>query len=474
MTAAGDREARRRLGSWFTPPGLVRTVVERTVTADFLGRRRRPLRVLDPACGDGRFLAEVAAVAAAHGVRCELTGVDIDPVAAAMAGERLPAAAIHCEDALGRRWDETYDVVVGNPPFLSPLAASTIVPDVRRSAGPYADVAAEFLALAGEVVDHDGGRVAFVLPQSILAARDAASVRHWYDERSVMVWSAFPGRDGFDAQVLTCVLAFELGRPAEHRDGGWSALVAAAHGIPVVPQLESDGTLGDRAVVNVNFRDEYYGMVPAVGDHLAGPPLVTSGLIDPGECAWGRRPVTFARCRYDAPRIDLTRLDPKMTAWAERRLVPKVLVANQTSIVEAVADPDGAWLPAVPVLGAYPCAPAGDDPVAAVWRLTAVLTSPVASALVWHRAAGTGLSGRTVRLGPALLAELPWPTGCLDDAVDALRSGDVRVCGELVDRAYGLSPSVAAPLHTWWAERLQRIERHRGRSGRSAGARPRQ
>ena len=38
----------------------------------------------------------------------------------------------------------------------------------------------------------------------------------------------------------------------------------------------------------------------------------------------------------------------------ERRLVPKVLVANQTRIVEAVCDPHGEWLPAVPVLGIYP------------------------------------------------------------------------------------------------------------------------
>ena len=225
-----------------------------------------------------------------------------------------------------------------------------------------------------------------------------------------------------------------------------------------------DGCLGDRARLNANFRDEYYGMIPAVGDHEDGPRLVTSGLVDPGRSWWGARPITFAKQRYERPRVDLGRLDGDMVRWAERRLVPKVLVANQTRVVEAVCDPHGDWLPGVPVLGVYPSGAHWDDAdrrrpdelAESAWEIAAVLTSPLASAWLWHRGAGTGLSADTIRLSPVTLAALPWPSGDLGAAVAALRSGDVRTCGAAVDAAYGVSDDGA--LFDWWSALLERIE----------------
>jgi hypothetical protein len=192
---------------------------------------------------------------------------------------------------------------------------------------------------------------------------------------------------------------------------------------------------------------------------------VTSGLIDPGRSNWGTRPVTFARRRLLAPRVDLDRLDPAMQQWARRRLVPKVLVANQTAIVEAVCDPRGEWLPGVPVIAVYPTGAHWDDRpatdraalTAATWEIAAVLTAPYASAWIRHRSAGTGLAAGTVRLSPTVLADLPWPTGRLDAAVASLQRGDLRSCAELVDDAYGVAP--AAGLGAWWSAHLDRIER---------------
>ncbi len=50
-----------------------------------------------------------------------------------------------------------------------------------------------------------------------------------------------------------------------------------------------------------------------------------------------------------------------------------------------------------------------------------------------------------------MLAELPWPTGPLDDAVDALRAGDVDRCAALVAQAYALDDPVLDELAGWWA-----------------------
>ena len=125
--------------------------------------------------------------------------------------------------------------------------------------------------------------------------------------------------------------------------------------------------------------------------------------------------------------------------------VPKVLVANQTRVIECLVDADGSMLPSVPVLTVRPRA--GADP----WDIAAVLTSPVVSACAWHAAAGTGLSATSVRLSPRLAAALPWPAGSTADAVEALRDGDVAACGRLVDAAFGADDDIR---WDWWRERL--------------------
>jgi len=51
--------ARKLLGAWYTPPELVDAVVD-NVLRGFRPPRGRAVRVLDPACGDGRFLFAVA------------------------------------------------------------------------------------------------------------------------------------------------------------------------------------------------------------------------------------------------------------------------------------------------------------------------------------------------------------------------------------------------------------------------------
>ncbi len=329
-----------------------------------------------------------------------------------------PDACLEQADALTMDWgSRRFDVVLGNPPFLSQMATATTRGGAsRHGGGPYADVAAEFLALAVRLARPDGGRVGLVLPQSVLASRDAAAVRGAVDRTATLRWSWWSHRRPFDAQVHVCALVWERhGDPVDADPAPtWSHVVTGALAVPPLPPLDAAGALGERARLTANFRDQYYGLVPAVEDGGEGPPLVTSGLLDPGRCEWGRRPVRFAGRRMTRPTVHLDRLAPAMRRWAAGLLVPKVLVANQTRVVEAAVDAEGAWLPGVPVITARPLP--GTDP----WAVAAVLTSPVASAWAWHRAAGTGLSARAVRLGPRWLGELPWPAGPLGDAVAAL------------------------------------------------------
>lgn len=395
-TGAGGDTRRKQLGAWYTPPELIEAVVRETV---FDGART----ALDPACGDGRFLRATRLPS--------LTGVDIDPnVADALAHDDV--ITFVQGDALRTTWgNQRFDIVIGNPPFLNQMSRlTTRGGSSRHGGGPYADAAAEFLSLAISLT-RPGGRVGLVLPQSLLSTRDAASIRAAVASTAALRWMWWSHTNMFEAKVRVWAGVWEVGveqgqvrrsfgrdfveQPPMPMPDAWPALitgtVALGHDGPV---------LGDIAQFTVDFRDEYYGLVGAVGDDLDGPPLITSGLIEPGRCLWGERPVRFAKQSYGAPRVALERLAPAVREWAATRLVPKILIANQTKTIEAVHDPNGEWLPGVPVIT---CTTADPE------RVLAVLNSDAANEWVRHHAAGSGLTAHALRLNPRLLASIPLP-----------------------------------------------------------------
>ena len=379
---------RKLLGAWYTPPDLVDAVVAE-VLRDFA-----PSTVLDPACGDGRFLEPFAEIA-------DCTGIDIDP----------RTSWTH-DDSLSRDWGaQQFDAVVGNPPFLNQLAASTSRGGRSKfGGGPYADSAAEFLALAVRLA-RPGGRVGLVLPLSMLSTRDVAAIRDDVSSRTALRWMWWSPTQMFEANVRVWAGVWEVGvsqgqvrrsfgpkfepRPDIAMPATWSGLIAdtgeVTHAGPV---------LGDIATFTADFRDQYYGLVGAVSDSGTGPPLITSGLIEPNDCWWGRRTVRFAKQRFDAPRVDVSSLSPALQRWAAQRLVTKILIANQTRRIEAVIDHEGAWLPSVPVIT---CTTDRLDDV------EAVLHSDAATDWVRYHAAGSGLSASSVRLTARLLASIPLP-----------------------------------------------------------------
>lgn len=452
MPASQREQTRKTLGAWYTPIDLINAVVAE-VLRDF-----SPKTVLDPACGDGRFLQPFATGGAA------VTGVDINAASgfrelghASPNATRLgPQSNVNSEsptstsfntgsnfihdsptatsfnsgsnfihdNALTRDWGSTqFDAVIGNPPFLNQLASSTSRGGRSTfGGGPYADAAAEFLALALRLT-RPGGRIGLVLPLSLLGTRDAAAIRTQLDSAARLRWMWWSPTRMFDANVRTWAGVWQVGDddrvacaapqrefdPLIRRAFGptfdiiqpipmpttWTGLIAEG---PAPADSPTGACLGDIATFTADFRDQYYGLVGAVGDHPTGPPLITSGLIEPGKVLWGDRAVTFARHRYIAPRVDLTMLSPALQTWATTRLVPKILIANQTKIIEAVFDQHGDWLPSVPVIT---CLTAQPD------RVLAVLQSDRANEWVRYHAAGTGLSATSVRLSARLLASIP-------------------------------------------------------------------
>ncbi len=93
----------------YTPEFMVRAIWSALARLGFKGGS-----VLEPGCGSGLFLAMMPETIA---VRSAITGIEMDPTTARIARLLAPEAWIRAEDFTRARLPETFDLVVGNPPF---------------------------------------------------------------------------------------------------------------------------------------------------------------------------------------------------------------------------------------------------------------------------------------------------------------------------------------------------------------------
>ncbi len=512
-------KARRRAGAFYTPPQLVDFMLSRTLALWMADSPDRLPRVLDPSCGTGRFLlAAGRQLVAAHcrstgasevqawqHIGPQLIGFDPDPLATAWLRGRITALAggsteaargIHTIDALhdDALPAHTADIIVGNPPFGTPLRRRTDAEILRRRAaailgspiGPYADLAAVFLTLASQSL-REGGHLALVQPLSVLAARDTQSIRDALLESFAPTFSWSTNAHIFDAQVHVCAVGFHACASApvlpvrrfgdlpaaEHEacqppQAGhpWSALAAPAFGVPDPPQFERAGTLGDIAHATADFRDQYYGLSPALGETPTPipsgvVPVVTTGGLDLARCEWGARPMRLHKQSWNRPGVTLAALDPAMQQWATSRLVPKILLPTQTRILEPVLDTEGRWLPSVPIISVTA------DPHM-LPHIAALLGCPLVSLLALHRHLGTARSPSAIKLAAQDVLALPMPcdsdswnraAGAFTEASHAsdqrARLAHIRESAALMHNAFGVGAESSARLIDWWLARVR-------------------
>jgi N-6 DNA Methylase len=471
LLATSDPAARRRLGAHHTPPHVARRLAS-------IALERVPAEgpIVDPSCGGGAFLLAAGDVLVQEGgadradlvAGGRLRGADLDPVAVATARAALeawagvppPADAVVIHDGLAEGWcaPASASAVVGNPPFLSPLTDGAPTGGIAA----YTDFSARFL-LAAVRLARPGARVVLIQPESVLAARDAAPVRDAVLRAGALegVWVAT--EPVFEAAVRVCAPVVRVGgdqpaavrrwRGADVRPVGavrvdvtslptWAPLRPTD--VPRSPRTK--GRVGDMATATAGFRDEFYALAAAADEAVAGdarPRLVTSGLVDPGRLRWGERRARIGGRTYDAPVVDLDALDRRVRAWVAARLVPKALVATQTRVLEAVADPDGRYVPVTPVIAVVP-----DDP-ARLHQLLAALVGPAATAWAVRHYGGTALASDAVKLSAGQVLDTPLPADpeAWDEATAAVAAGDVEAAAALLCRRH-------PRLLSWWRSRL--------------------
>jgi len=155
-------EVRKCFGSYYTPDATAASLVSWAVRSD-------DDRMLDPSCGDGRFLF----------LHRNSAGVEQDAQAARKAAERAPWATVYEGDFF--KWAggtaERFDAAAGNPPFIRyqrfsggvRAAALSLCSSVGAEFSSLTSSWAPFLVATASLL-RPGGRMAFVVPAEIAHA----------------------------------------------------------------------------------------------------------------------------------------------------------------------------------------------------------------------------------------------------------------------------------------------------------------
>ena len=156
---SSDANGAKEKGAYYTPDPVVRSLLSWAV-------RNPEDRLLDPSCGDGRFIAG----------HPNSVGIELDTFATPAAMHRAPNAMVHESDFFewARNTEERFECAAGNPPFIRYQLFKGV--QRQRAIALCAELGATFSKLTSSwplflVVTahllHRGGRMAFVVPAEI-------------------------------------------------------------------------------------------------------------------------------------------------------------------------------------------------------------------------------------------------------------------------------------------------------------------
>lgn len=260
-------------GQFFTPKNVARCMAE-------ILEVQPGHRVIDPACGTGGFLTEVADITADNFGRAacvELFGVDKDHLLARLAqdnlGFRHAGGKVVCANSLLPSADQhpaaaevladgVYDRVITNPPFGAKIPVSGPVLDQfdlarqwrhsksgwvmslarRESTPPQILFVEKCLNLLKE-----GGRCAIVLPEGVAGNQSSGYVRQWLTERAEILGVIDCPLETFmpSTSTKTVVIVFERRSKPERRPVFMAVAQKCGHDRRGKPLVDDQGASED-------------------------------------------------------------------------------------------------------------------------------------------------------------------------------------------------------------------------------------
>ncbi|MBF95133.1 MAG: hypothetical protein CMH58_08250 [Myxococcales bacterium] len=486
---------RIKSGAHHTPPDLARDLARQALAG------RQPDRVFDPCCGAGVFLCAVAEERLKRGdpPLKGLVGWDRDPLAVYTTklvvmlafDDSMNDTKLQCCDAMTTDWPAV-DLVITNPPFVSSsLKKGGLDAETRallRQRFPIgfqkrSDLAAAFIEAAVRCTK-PGGRIALVLPESLLATEAAAPLRSWLTDNAPPSRIDLLGAKAFpDASVRAATWVLECGAllenieltshspwsrrrvPAQQlRQLPWSAVVVPPQQIPSFKIPESAQKLDDLADLSRGFTDDFYFFARSIREaeeQSPAHPVLSVGLVDPGRHWWGERRAKIAGRWFQRPELHMATLRTEDSERAERLMAKqqgrRLLLATRSAVLECCAVASG-------VVAQVPLITLRSKTVEELDLIYAQLLSPLATAWYLSRYGHLDQTGAGVDLRVPALKELP-----LRSMASIAPSTQTELCRRLQalrDRpgqnelqsvqclALELMDQPHDPLMTWWWERL--------------------
>ena len=411
--------ARKRLGQWLTPWWLVEAALDEALP----GLGPAPT-VLDPSCGDARWL--VAVGRRLPGAR--LVGWDVDPGALEAARAVCRAAGVEVElverDALAGP-DMAADLVVGNPPYVRPQHLDKEVRErvwsTYGTAVDKCDLYAPFLERMLQLAP----RLAVVVADTWLCMASFSALRAHLAGHPVDLVARVTD-EAFRARVGTVLLSV---RP----EARWRRGLLGPSGLQLTGQVQR---------VDDVFALEDAVALPGRGQ-LSDHWRLRMGVVCGDYGRWVHRQHGHAddrpTCRgKDVRRFtiesrEFVRYQPRAMLDAKSYVAPKHAGLFDVPEKLVLAGASGASLRAAvdtrrlfPLDSCYVSEGEGD-----VWALCGLLNAAPVNA--WY-----GVRFPNARVKAVELARVPWPNGDLRRVAEAARAGDQEGVDREVAAAYGL------------------------------------
>lgn len=480
LCAAALAPIRKRDGIYYTP----RPVAERIVSAALdalpgLTRETVPnLRIIDPACGCGAFLAAAMRILYERfGVlpRPEnICGIELQPLAAEVAALRLRwlylsltgtpgAPRIVCADALNENVFPagSFDLVLGNPPFVPVDAMSGAWKKRLRTQYRFTNGRFNLFSLfieLGAKLAREGGVCGWLAPDRLLLNTQGAAMRRWLltEQRLFSASSLPPGLFGKAVVDSAAVIFRREPMPPDGcvriDDAGDvpAADILAFPGCRIVAGLCADGAF----LRTVRAHSVPLGEVADVRDGVIQGAVGKELFVSSPERAANPKPLLTGR---DVVRMRILPADrwidydpPRMTALEAARLGgrppglrmrtpdvferPKILSRQTADRIVAACDSAGRYYYANTLHGAAP-----RPGTYSLHFLAAVMNSAAVDR--WYRLVASESGKPFPQVKIAILKRLPVCRATRAEqcaVLRALRSGGPSAADRLIERLFGL------------------------------------
>ena len=480
LCAAALAPVRKQNGIYYTPRPVAERIVSDALDAlPGLNRETVPhLRIIDPACGCGAFLA--AAMRVLHrrfGVLPDpenLCGIELQSLAVEVAALRLRwlylsltgrpgAPRVVCADALRENVfpSASFDLVLGNPPFVPvgsiPEKEKHHLRSKYRFTNGRFNLFSLFIELGARLA-REGGVCGWLAPDRLLLNTQGEPMRRWLlTEQNLISASALPPRLFGKAVVDSAAVIFR--REPMPPDGcvciddsgnAPAADILAFPGCRIVAGLCADGaflrTIRAHSIPLGEVADVRDGVIQGtVGKELfvssperaANPkPLLTGRDISSMKIAPHSRWIDYDPARMNA--LETARLGNRAIGLRMRTPDvferPKILSRQTADRIVAACDSFGRYYYANTLHGTAP-----RPGTYSLHFLAAVMNSAVVDR--WYRLVASESGKPVPQVKIAILKRLPVCRATRQEQCDvlrALRHGGQSAAEPLIERLYGL------------------------------------